>query len=90
MLLENLDTRDKTVARLRIQSGRARMPEARNAWRPLPTLVTLTGLRGYKDADERLVPAIESRPGIESCPEGVLDVMLRHVGAPAQANVASA
>jgi CHAD domain-containing protein len=80
-LLEVLDTRDKTVARLLIQSGRVRVPKARNAWRPLPTLVTLTGLRGYKDVYEQLVPVIESRPGVESCPEGVVGLMLRHVGA---------
>jgi len=55
---------------------------SRDAWQPLPTMLTLTGLRGYEDVYERLVPLIESRPGIESCPEGLHGVMLRQVGAP--------
>ncbi len=45
-LLEILDDRVKTVARLRIESGRARLPMSSNGWQPLPTMVTLTGLRG--------------------------------------------
>jgi CHAD domain-containing protein len=53
-----------------------------NAWHPLPTMVTLTGLRGYEDEYERLVPVIESRPGIEFCPDGLHGVVLRQVGAP--------
>ena len=52
-LLDILDDRNKTVARLRIESGRARLPMSRNAWRPLPTMITLTGLRGYEDVYER-------------------------------------
>ena len=88
-LLEILDDRDKTVARLRIESGRARLPMSGNAWRPLPIMVTLTGLRGYEDMYERLVPVIESRPGIESCPEGLHSVMLRQVGAPERGDVSS-
>ena len=81
-LLEILDDRGKTVARLRIESGQVRLPMARSAWQPLPTIVTLTGLRGYEDVYGRLVPVIESRPGITSCPEGLHGVMLRQVGAP--------
>jgi CHAD domain-containing protein len=80
--LDILDDREKTVARLRIESGRARLPLSRLAWQPLPTIVTLTGLRGYQDAYERLVPVIESRPGVESCPEGLHGVLLRQLGAP--------
>jgi hypothetical protein len=76
-LLEILDDRDKTVARVRIESGRARLPMARHAWQPLPIMITVTGLRGYQDAYKRLVPVIESRPGIEACPEGFHGVMLR-------------
>ena len=37
----------------------------------------LTGLRGYEEIFERLVPVIESRPGIEPCPDGPLGVMLQ-------------
>jgi CHAD domain-containing protein len=84
-LLEILDDRDKTVARVRIESGRARLPMARHAWQPLPIMITVTGLRGYQDAYKRLVPVIESRPGIESSPRVDLaatvraDVGARHI-----------
>jgi CHAD domain-containing protein len=88
-LLEILDGRDKMVARVRIASGHARLPMSRGPWRPLPTMVTLTGLRGYEDVYARLVPVIESRPGIKSCPEGLLDVMLRRVGAPVRGDISS-
>jgi CHAD domain-containing protein len=88
-LLEVLDDRDKTVARLRIASGQARLPASHSAWRQLPTMVTLTGLRGYEDVYKRLVPVIESRPGITPCPEGPLGVMLRRVGAPIRGDVSS-
>ena len=79
--LDVLDDRRKTVARVRIQSGRVRRPASRRSWDPLPTIVTLTGLRGYEDAYRRLVPVIESRPGITSCPEGLLGVILDRAGA---------
>jgi CHAD domain-containing protein len=80
LLLDILDERRKTIARLRIESGRVRRPARRSAWQPLPTILTLTGLRGYEDAYERLKPVIESRPGITSCPEGVETVILQHAG----------
>ena len=35
------------------------------------------------------MPLIESRPGIESCPEGLDGVILRQVGAPERGNVSS-
>jgi CHAD domain-containing protein len=79
-LLEILDNRGKTVARLRIASGQARQPISTAAWQSLPTLITLTGLRGYDDAYKQLVPVIESRPGLERCPEGLLGVMLGRIG----------
>ena len=79
-LLDILNDRGKTVARLRITSGRARAAKPRTAWHPLPIVMTLTGLRGYEGAYERLVPLIESRPGIESCPEGLHGVALHQVG----------
>ena len=88
-LLEILDDQDKTVARLRIESGRARLPAPRKAWQPLPTVITLTGLRGYEDVFERLVPLIESRPGVESCPEGLHGVILRQIGAAERSDVSS-
>jgi CHAD domain-containing protein len=79
--LEVLDNRGKIVARLQIVSGQARLPTSTAAWRPLPTLITVAGLRGYEDAYEQLVPVVESRPGLEHCAEGRLEVMLRRVGA---------
>jgi CHAD domain-containing protein len=88
-LLEILDDRGKTVARLRIESGRARLPVSRNAWQPLPTAITLTGLRGYSHVYERLVPVLESRPGMEYCSEGFQAVILRQVGASERGNVAA-
>src|SRR5262249_21749336 len=47
-LLDVLDERGKTVARIRIASGRARLPTSRNRWQRLPTVITLTALRGYE------------------------------------------
>jgi len=81
-LLEILDDREKTVARLRIASAQARLPAVHGDWRTLPTMITVTGLRGYEEVYERLVPVVRSRPGVESCPEGVLSLILRRVGAP--------
>jgi CHAD domain-containing protein len=80
-LLEVLDGRGKTVARLRIESGRARLPTSASGWQPLPTMITLTGMRGYEDAYRQLVPVIESRPGLESCPDGLDGIVLREIGA---------
>ena len=80
-LLEILDDRNKTVARLRIVSGQAKLPTSAAAWQPLPTLITVTGLRGYEDAYQRLLPVIESRPGLEPCADGPLGVILGRVGA---------
>jgi len=45
-------------------------------------MVTLTALRDYEDMYSRLVPVIESRPGLQPCPEGSLDLMLAGAGAP--------
>ena len=80
-LLEILDEQGKTTARVRIQAGRAR-PLSRAGWTMLPTTIALTALRGYEDEYQRLVPVIESRPGLERAPEGCTGVMLRAVGAP--------
>ena len=81
-LLDVLDGRGKTVARLRIESGQARSLMTRSPWQPLPTIVTLTGLRGYEDVYARLMPVIESRPGVTSCADGFHGLVLRQVGAP--------
>jgi CHAD domain-containing protein len=83
--LDVVDPGGTTVARVRIESGQVRSP-ARSQWQPLPTLVTLTALRGHEDEYARLVPVIESRPGMTSCPEGVHAFLLRHAGAPEPAD----
>jgi CHAD domain-containing protein len=88
-LLDVLDERGKTVARVRIESGSARLPTPRAGWQPLPTMVTLSGLRGYADHYERLMPVVQSRPGIRVCPEGVQGLIRRHVGAPEPHDVSS-
>jgi CHAD domain-containing protein len=80
--LDILDDRHKTVARLRIESGHVRQPIPRSAWQPLPTILMLTGLRGYDEAYERLKPIIASRPGISSCPDGLQGVIFQHAGVP--------
>jgi CHAD domain-containing protein len=79
--LDVLDDHRKTIARVRIESGRARLPAPRDAWHTIPSVITVTGLRGYEDFYERLVPLIESRPGVEACPEGFDDLTLRQLGA---------
>jgi CHAD domain-containing protein len=80
-LLEILNGEGKTVARLWTESVRARLPMSRNAWQRLPTVITFIGLRGYEDVYQRLVPLVESRPGVESCPQSLPDLMLRQIGA---------
>ena len=81
-ILDVLDDRGKTVARVCIEFGQARLPTPRASWQPLPTIVTLSGLRGYSAHYERLVPVVQSRPGIRACPEGSQSVIRRHIGAP--------
>jgi CHAD domain-containing protein len=86
-LLEILDDRGKTTARLRIETGRARRTLPNQSWRSLPTVITLCGLRGYEEAYERLVPVILSRPGIEPCEDGFHGVILRQTGVPSRGDV---
>jgi CHAD domain-containing protein len=81
-ILDVLDDRGKTVARVCIEFGQARLPTPRASWQPLPTIVTLSGLRGYGAHYERLVPVVESRPGIRACPEGSQSVIRGQIGAP--------
>jgi CHAD domain-containing protein len=86
--LDILDGRQKTIARLRIASGEARL-EPNGTWRPLPPILTLSGLRGYEREYERLRHVLASRPGVEACPEGPHGVILGRVGAPAHRDVSS-
>jgi CHAD domain-containing protein len=81
-LLEVLDDRRKTVARVRIETGQVRLPTSKGAWARLPGMVTLSGLRGYESLYQQLVPVIASRPGMLPCPDGLYRLMLREAGAP--------
>jgi CHAD domain-containing protein len=81
-ILDVLDDRGKTVARVSIEFGQARLPAPRANWQRLPTIVTLSGLRGYSAHYERLVPVVQSRPGMRACPEGSQSVIRRQVGVP--------
>jgi CHAD domain-containing protein len=80
-LLEILNRRAKTVARVRIQTGRARRPESHDSWNPLPTTITVTALRGFEDECARLLPLIESRPGLERSTVGLDAIARRAIGA---------
>jgi CHAD domain-containing protein len=80
-VLEFLDDRSKTVARMRIESGRARRPLPRSTWCALPCILTFTGLRGYEHVYDTLKPVLESRPGLTRSVEGFDDAILRAVGA---------
>src|SRR5262249_51508972 len=64
-VLDVLDDERKTVARIRIEAGRARTPGRACPWQTIPTLVTVTALRGYDSAYERLLRIMESRPGLK-------------------------
>jgi CHAD domain-containing protein len=82
-LFEVLDDRSKTIARVRVETGRARPAEGAAAWALLPSVITLTGVRGYAANFHELVPVIESRPTIEPSPEDLGGIILDQVGAPA-------
>ena len=79
-MLDVLDGDRKTVARIRIEEGRARAPGRARAWQRIPTLVTLTALRGYDAAYERLLPIIESRPGLKRSLAGLQVIALQALG----------
>lgn len=83
-LLEVLDDRSKTIARVRVETGRARAAEGAAAWAPLPSVITLTGVRGYAADYQDLVPVIESRPTVEPSPNDLGGIIVDYVGAPVQ------
>ncbi len=78
--LDVLDNDRKTVARIRIEEGRARTPGRSGYWQGIPALVTLSGMRGYDAAYERLLRIIESRPDLERSPSGLLAIALKALG----------
>jgi CHAD domain-containing protein len=80
-MLDVLDHDRKTVARIRIEGGRARTPRRASPWRCIPTLVTLTALRGYEAAYERLLRIIESRPELEKSLANLQVIALQAAGA---------
>jgi CHAD domain-containing protein len=80
-MLDVLDDDRKTVARIRIEGGHARTPRRDSPWHCIPTLVTLTALRGYEAAYERLLRIIESRPGLERSLAGMQVIALQAAGA---------
>lgn len=63
--LDVLDETRKTIARLDIVSGRARLPKRRSPWRPFPPFLTLSALRGYDEQCAGPIAIVESRPGVE-------------------------
>src|SRR5262249_18108175 len=56
------------------------LPDSRAGWQRLPTMITLTALRGYEGAYAELVPVIESRPGVEPSAEDLHGLMLQRLG----------
>ena len=80
-MLDVLDDDRKTVARIRIEVGRARTPGRVGPWQRIPMLVTLTALRGYAAAYERLLRIIESRPGLKRSPAGLQVIALQALAA---------
>ena len=81
-VLDVLDDDRKTVARIRIEGGRARTPRRSGTWHSIPTMLTLTALRGYDAAYERLLRIIESRPGLERSLADLQVIALQAAGAP--------
>jgi CHAD domain-containing protein len=80
LMLDVLDDDRKTVARIRIEVGRARTPGRASPWQRIPTLVTLTALRGYDAAYERLLRIIDSRPGLKRSLFGLQVIALQVLG----------
>jgi CHAD domain-containing protein len=85
--LDVLDNDRKTVARIRIEEGRARTPGRAGAWQCIPALVTLSGLRGYDAAYERLLRIVESRPELNRASSNLQAIALHAVGASAPRDV---
>ncbi len=75
-----VDERDKAVARLRLDIGRARAPNASASWQQLPPLLRVVPVRGYDRDYARLCAIVESRPGVEPCPHDPQRLVLEAAG----------
>lgn len=80
--LHVLDDHCKTVTRIRVETARARALGQARAWHRLPTLVTLTSMRGYDVEFTRLLSIVESRPALERCLAGLQGIAFQAIGAP--------
>jgi CHAD domain-containing protein len=58
-----------------------------SVWKRIPTLVTLTALRGYDTAYQRLRRIIESRPGLKRSSDGLPAIVLQELGTSPPCNV---
>jgi len=81
VLLDVMDERRKTIARLSIVAGRVRAPKRRSSWQPFQPFLTLTALRGYDEQCAGPIAIIESRPGIEQSELALQGHVLRAIGA---------
>jgi CHAD domain-containing protein len=80
-LLEIMDETRKTIARLAIVAGRARVPKRRSPWQPLQPFLTLNALRGYDRQCAGPIAILESRPGIERSDLALQGHVLEAIGA---------
>jgi CHAD domain-containing protein len=81
VLLDVMDETRKTIARLDIVAGRARVSKQRLPWRPFDPFLTLNALRGYDEQCAGPIAIIESRPGIERSDLALQGHVLRAIGA---------
>ncbi len=75
-----LDSREKTVARLRLESGTAMVPGEAGDPVPICQTARVLPVRGYAKAYDRVVRMLESRPGLEKVTGSELDRALAAVG----------
>ncbi len=76
-----LNPDDKTVARLVLRQGSARLPpEPPRRARPLPPLLLVTPLKGYEDEAADAAEALRRTFGLEACPRGEAELALEAVG----------
>jgi CHAD domain-containing protein len=81
VLLEVMDESRKTIARLNIVAGRARVPKRRSPWQAFRPFLTLNALRGYDEHCAGPIAIIDSRPGIERSELALQGHVLSAIGA---------